>query len=151
MGFLFPALPTVAGYCIRVRVKLGSSGIRRARRLPLVGPLAIERWQELEGPPNRRGEVPTRDFHLCGGLPISFTRTDNHAGVADIVLTFMHRSGAKGFSVDPANRSLQNAGYRLRRIPLPRTRVNKANGGRTGAPKSSIRAAHPPLWLHAAA
>jgi hypothetical protein len=52
-SFLFPALPTVAGHCIRVRVKLGSSGIRRVRGLPLVGPFAIERWQELEGPPNR--------------------------------------------------------------------------------------------------
>src|SRR5687768_8685132 len=27
-GFLFPRLPTIAGYCVRVRVKLGSSGIR---------------------------------------------------------------------------------------------------------------------------
>jgi transposase len=32
----------------------------------------------------------------------------------------MHRIGAKGFSVDPTRRSLQNAGYRLRRIHLPR-------------------------------
>src|SRR5215204_1335938 len=117
-SFLFPALPTVAGHCIRVRVKLGSSGIRRVRGIPLVGPFAIERWQELEGPPNRRGEVSTRDFHLCGGLPILFTRTDNHAGVAHIALTSMHRSGAKGSLVDPTRRSLQNAGYRLRRIHL---------------------------------
>jgi Transposase len=35
------------------------------------------------------------------------------------------RSGAKGSLVDPTRRSLQNAGYRLRRIPLPRTSVNK--------------------------
>jgi hypothetical protein len=26
-GFLFPALPIIAGYCVRVRVKLGSSGV----------------------------------------------------------------------------------------------------------------------------
>ena len=28
-GFLSPVLPTVAGHCVRVRVKLGSSGVRR--------------------------------------------------------------------------------------------------------------------------
>jgi hypothetical protein len=27
-GFLFPGLPTIAGYCMRVRVKLGSSGVK---------------------------------------------------------------------------------------------------------------------------
>jgi hypothetical protein len=26
--FLFPVLPTIAGYCVRVRVKLGSIGVR---------------------------------------------------------------------------------------------------------------------------
>src|SRR5918994_2358316 len=32
-GFLFPALPTIAGYCVRVRVKLGS----RVRGLRVAG------------------------------------------------------------------------------------------------------------------
>jgi hypothetical protein len=27
-GFLFPALPTIAGHCVRVRVILGSRGVR---------------------------------------------------------------------------------------------------------------------------
>jgi hypothetical protein len=84
--------------------------------------------QLLEDPPNRRGEVPTRVFHLCGDLPIPFTRTDKHARVARIALTSMHRSGAKGSSVDPTRRSLQNAGYRLPRIYLLRTQVH--NGSR---------------------
>jgi hypothetical protein len=99
--------------------------VSKVRRLPLAGSFVYERWQELEGPPHRRSEVPIRDFHLCGGLPIPFTRTDNHAGVAHKALTSMHRIGARGFSVDPTRRSLQNAGYRLSRIHLPRTRVNK--------------------------
>ena len=97
----------------------------KVRGLPFAGSFAIERWHELEGPPNRRGEVPTRDFHLCGELPIPLTRTDKDAGVAHIALTSMHRSGAKDSSVDPTRRFLRNAGYRLPRIPLPRTRVKK--------------------------
>jgi hypothetical protein len=120
-GFLFPALPIIAGDCIQVRVKLGSS----VRRLRVAASFANQMCQALAGPPNRRGDVPTRDFHLCGDPPIPFTKTDNHAGVAHVALTSMHRSGAKGSSVDPTRRSLQNAGYRLPRIPLPRTPVNK--------------------------
>ena len=61
---LFPALPTIAGYCVWVRVKLGSR---------------------------------------------------------------VH--GSKGTSVDPSRRSLQNGGYRVPRIPLPRTRVYKSASG----------------------
>jgi hypothetical protein len=104
-------VPSIAHYCIRVRVKLGSS----VRKLRVAGSFANQMCQALAGPPNRRGDVPTRDFHLCGDPPIPFTKSDNHAGVAHVALTSMHRSGAKGSSVDPTRRSLQYAGYRLPR------------------------------------
>jgi hypothetical protein len=73
--------------------------VSKVRGLAVAGTFAIERWQELEGPPNRRGEVPTRVFHLCGDLPIPFTRTDKHAGVAHIALTSMHTAGCA--DIDP--------------------------------------------------
>jgi hypothetical protein len=108
-------VPSIAQYCRvlrpRVRVKLGSS----VRILRVAGSFANQMCQALAGPPNRRGDVPTRDIHLCGDPPIPFTKTDNHAGVAHVALASMHRSGAKVSSVDPTRRSLQNAGYRLPR------------------------------------
>jgi hypothetical protein len=54
---------------VRVRVKVGS----RVRGLHLAGSFANQLWQALEGPHNRRGEVPTRDFHLRVELPVPFT------------------------------------------------------------------------------
>ena len=53
-GFSFPRLPTIAGYCVRVRVKLGS----RARRLHVAGSFENHVRQALGRPPNRGGEVP---------------------------------------------------------------------------------------------
>jgi hypothetical protein len=41
-GFPFPALPTVAGYCVRVRVKLGSM-VSRVRGQNIVGRSALDR------------------------------------------------------------------------------------------------------------
>jgi hypothetical protein len=35
----------------------------RAGGLLVVSSFAKQRWQALEGPPNRRGEVPTRAFN----------------------------------------------------------------------------------------
>src|SRR5215211_1503420 len=92
---LFPRLPGIAACCVRVRVKLGSFGAGSpwiARR----GSVAYQMWQALEGPSNRRGEVPTRDFDLRVRLPVSFTRADIHAVLRHVVLTFMRRTGAKG-------------------------------------------------------
>ncbi len=43
----------------------------------------------LEGPLNRRGEVPTSDFHLRVRLSVPFTRADIHAGPIYVVLTIM--------------------------------------------------------------
>src|SRR5919112_6741206 len=92
---LFPRLPGIAACCVRVRVKLGSSGVENswiARR----GSVASQVWQALEGPPNRRGEVPARDFDLRVRLPVSFTRADIHAGLTHVVLNSMRRTGTKG-------------------------------------------------------
>jgi hypothetical protein len=88
-------LPGIAACCVRVRVKLGSFGAGNpwiARR----GSVACHMWQALEGPPNRRGEGPTRDFNLRVRLPVPFTRADIHAGLTHVVLTSMRRTGAKG-------------------------------------------------------
>jgi hypothetical protein len=37
----------------------------------------------------------------------------------------MHRGGAKGCNPAPIRESIQDSGYELRRIPLPRTRLKK--------------------------
>ena len=58
IGFEFPRLPGVAEYCARVRANLGS----RVRALRVAGSFANRMWLALEGPPNRRRELPTRDF-----------------------------------------------------------------------------------------
>ena len=50
------------------------------------GSFVNERWQALEGLPNRSGEVLTGDINLCVGLPIAFTRADIHAGLTHVVL-----------------------------------------------------------------
>ena len=64
--------------------------------LRLAGSFANQLWQALERLHNRRGEVPTRDFHLRVELPVPFTRADIHAELTHVALTSMHRSGAKG-------------------------------------------------------
>src|SRR5215210_4523009 len=82
-------------FITRSRVKLGSFGAGSpwvTRR----GSVASQMWQALEGPPNRRGEVPTRDFDLRVRLPVPFTGADIHAGLTHVVLNSMRRRGAKG-------------------------------------------------------
>jgi hypothetical protein len=86
---------------------------------------------------SRRWKSPhKREFHLpvCRAPP-----PIHHSGYpcranTHVALASMHRSGAKGSTVDPTRRSLQTAGYRLPRIPLPRTpvkrRKNKGQGAR---------------------
>src|SRR5215213_11170993 len=72
-------------FITRSRVKLGSFGAGSpwvTRR----GSVASQMWQALEGPPNRRGEVPTREFNLRVRLPVPFTRADIHAGLTHVVL-----------------------------------------------------------------
>jgi hypothetical protein len=48
MGFLFPVLPTIAGYSVRVRVKLGS----RVRGLRVAGSFALDALCALENQQN---------------------------------------------------------------------------------------------------
>jgi hypothetical protein len=74
---LFPALPTITGYCVRVGVKLGS----RVRGLRLAASFANQLWQALEGPHNRGGEVPPQESSTspCVELPLPFTTADIHA------------------------------------------------------------------------
>lgn len=75
----------------------------------------------LGGPPNRRGEAPTRDFHLRLRFPVPFNGADIYSGLTHVVLTSMRKIGAKGSSGDPTRRSMQTAGYGLLRMYLPRT------------------------------
>jgi Transposase len=66
-----------------------------------------------------------KEFHWAHVLDASGTELLSRKvqnGEADILRLI--RSGAKGSLVDPTRRSLQNAGYRLRRIPLLGSRVN---------------------------
>jgi hypothetical protein len=125
-SLLCPLLQGVAYGLGSSRVKWSLKFVEKVRGLFVAGSFVNQRWQALEDPPNRRGEVPRRDFNLCGGLPIPFTKANIHAGLTHIVLTSMHRTGAKGSSVGPTRRSMQNAGYGLLRIHLPRRWVNKA-------------------------
>ena len=95
------------------------------RAVSVAGSLVNKRWQALEGLPKRSGEGSTEEFNLCVGLPISFTAADIHAELTHVVLTSTHVTGAKGSSGGSTGRSMHNAGYGLRRIHLPRTRVNR--------------------------
>jgi hypothetical protein len=99
--------------------------VEEVRGLSVAGSFVDERWQELEGLPKRSGEVSTEDLSLCEGLPIPFTAADIHAGLTYVVLTSRHVTGEKGSSGGSTGRSMQNAGYGLLRIHLPRTSVNK--------------------------
>ena len=125
-SLLCPLLQSVAYGLGSSRVKWSLKFVEKVRELFVAGSVVNQRWQALEDLPNRRGEVPRRDFNLCGGLPIPFTKANIHAGLTHIVLTSIHRTGAKGSSVGPTRRSMQNAGYGLLGIHLPRRWVNKA-------------------------
>ena len=75
---------------------------------PLADSSLIERWQQLEGPPNRRGAVPTSDFHLRVRLSVPFTRAVKRAGLARVNVDLHAQVGAKASSGRPARRSCSN-------------------------------------------
>src|SRR5215216_1456624 len=100
--------------------------MEEVRGLSVAGAFVDETWQALEGLPKRSGEVSTEDLSLCVGLPMPFTAADIHAELTHVVLPSSHATGAKGSSSGSTGRSIQNAGYGLLRILLPRTRVNRA-------------------------
>jgi hypothetical protein len=85
-------LLTIAGYCVRVRVKLGS----RVRALRVAGSFGDRMWLALEDPPNRRREVPTRDFNLRVDLPVPINGVDIHAGLTHGALTSIHKTETEG-------------------------------------------------------
>jgi hypothetical protein len=89
---VFSVLPTIARYCVRVRVKLGS----RMRGLRVAGSIANQMWLTLAGPQNRRCEVPTRDFNLRVDLPVPINGVDIHAGLTHGALTSIHKNGTEG-------------------------------------------------------
>jgi hypothetical protein len=62
-----------------------SEVMEEVRRLSVAGSFVNERWQALEGLPNRRGEVPTGEFNRCVGISILFTKADIHAGLTHVV------------------------------------------------------------------
>jgi hypothetical protein len=84
-GFLCSALLCVAPYCVPGSVRVVSGG----RGLRIAGFLASQMWQALEGRPNRRGEVPTRYFHLRLRFPVPLTRANIRAELTLVVLTIM--------------------------------------------------------------
>jgi hypothetical protein len=75
----------VAQYCAPGGVRVVSKG----RGLRTAGSSANQMRQALEGPPNRRGEDPTRDVYLRLRSPVPFTRADIRAGLTYVVLTIM--------------------------------------------------------------
>jgi|SRR5215212_4343683 hypothetical protein len=79
----------------------------------------------LEGPPNRRGEALTRDFHLRLRFPVPFKRTDFHAGLTYVVLIIMLGTGVEQFPRYIMVGNIQDTASEFWRRLLPRTRVNK--------------------------
>jgi hypothetical protein len=63
--------------------------------------------------------------HLRVGFSDPFTRVDIHSGLIHVVLASMLRTRTRGSSGDSTKRSMQKAEYGLRKIALPRARVNK--------------------------
>jgi len=112
-----------------------SEVMEEVRGLSVAGSFVDERWQALEDLPKRSGEVSTEDFSLCVGLPIPCTAADIHTELTHVVLTSTHVTRAKGSSGEISERSMQNAGYGLLRIPLPRTRVNNGRGRQATLPQ----------------
>ncbi len=139
--FLCSALPCVARYCARGGIRVVSGEVRRQwimRRRFLCKPDC----QMLGGPPNRRGEAPTRDFHLRLRFPGPFTRADIHAGLTHVVLTTMCRTGDYGRFWPCRTGSMHDPASGLRRIHLPGSSVNKGKkGGRHCPPprKTALR------------
>jgi hypothetical protein len=113
--FLCPGLQSMAGGHVSGGVRVVSGEVRRQwitrRRF-----LAIQMCQMLGGPPNRRGEAPTRDFHLRLRFPGPFTRADIHAGLTHVVLTTMRRTGDYGRLWPCRTRAMHDPASGLRRI-----------------------------------
>jgi hypothetical protein len=98
-GFLFSGLLRVAPYCVPGGIRVVSREVRRqwiTRRRFLCNPDV----PYARGPPNRRGEAPTRDFHLRLRFPSPFARADIHAGLTHVVLLPCVGPGITGVS-DP--------------------------------------------------
>jgi hypothetical protein len=98
-GFLFSGLLRVAPYCVPGGIRVVSREVRRqwiTRRRFLCNPDV----PYARGPPNRRGEAPTRDFHLRLRFPSPFARADIHAGLTHVVLLPRVGPGITGVS-DP--------------------------------------------------
>ena len=110
------AFPVVSEW---YHVKSGDSGLRVA------GFFANQMCQMLGGPPNRRGEAPTRDFHLGLRFPGPFTRADIHAGLTHVVLLPCVGPGITGVSVPVEPRLCRILDMDFGEFLLPRTRVNK--------------------------
>jgi hypothetical protein len=144
--FPFSALPCVAPYCVPGGIRVVSGEVRRqwiTRRRFLCKPDC----QMLGGPPNRRGEAPTRDFHLRLRFPGPFTRADIHAGLPHVVLTTMRRTGDYGRLWPCRTGPMHDPASGLRRIYLPLGRwVNR--GARRPFPKEGKRPHDrlPPQW-----
>jgi hypothetical protein len=103
------------------QVKSGDSGLRVA------GFFAIQMCQMLGGPPNRRGEAPTRDFHLRLPFPVPFTRADIHARLTHVVLTTVRRTGDYGRLWPCRTRAMHDPASGLRRIRFLRSWVNEGS------------------------
>jgi hypothetical protein len=122
------SVPCIAHYYRVLRAGWGQTRVKSAWITPrrfLCKPVVASSRGYAQ---SRRRSPPTREFHLpvCRAPP-----PIHHSGYpcranTHVALASMHRSGAKGSTVDPRRRCLQTAGYRLPRIPLPRTPVNKA-------------------------
>jgi hypothetical protein len=72
--------------------------------------------------------------------PTLFTTMYMHAAPQDAVLASMRRTGAIGRFWQPRTRAMQDRACGLRRIPIPRTRVNKGKkrkGRSLDKPRSS--------------
>jgi hypothetical protein len=123
-GFLFSGLLRVAPYCVPGGIRVVSREVRRqwiTRRRFLCNPDV----PYARGPPNRRGEAPTRDFHLRLRFPGPFTRADIHAGLTHVVLLPFVGPGITGVS-DPVGPGLCTILHLdFGEFLLPRTRVNK--------------------------
>src|SRR5829696_1390419 len=125
--FPFSALHGVAPYCVPGGIRVVSGEVRSlwiTRRRFVCKPDC----QMRGGPPNRRGEAPTRDFHLRLRFPSPFTRADIRAGLTHVVLTTMHKTGDYGRFWPCRTGPMHDPASGLRRIYLPRTRVNKVGG-----------------------
>ena len=88
------------------------------------GSVANHARQALEGPPNRRSEVPTRNPNLRVRLPFPLTRADIHAGLTHMVLTIMLGIGVALFPRSYIVGNIQDAASEFRGIHLQKLSGN---------------------------